>query len=256
MNIGVIGAGAIATYVLETAAEDSSINVESVLVRDKEKYAGIAARYGVTLYTDVEDFLASNIDIVVEAANVSAVEMLLPTILCKKSALIISIGAFVDETFTVRMKEKAAHYNHQLLLPSGAIGGLDLIQHTANTNTLESVTIETRKPAYTLTEEPLEKEKVIFQDNAKEAIKQFPKNINVAIALGMAGIGMERTNVTIIADPMIERNMHTIIASGAFGKVRFHVENAPMPTNANTSYLAALSVIGTLKKSHQAFQLG
>lgn len=56
MNIGVIGAGAIATYVLETAAEDSSINVESVLVRDKEKYAGIAARYGVTLYTDVEDF--------------------------------------------------------------------------------------------------------------------------------------------------------------------------------------------------------
>ncbi len=256
MNIGVIGAGAIARYVLETVAEDSSMNVESVLVRDKDKYANVAEKFGVTLYTDVEDFLASNIDIVVEAANVSAVATLLPTVLRKKSALIISIGAFVDEAFTVRMKEKAARYSHQLLLPSGAIGGLDLIQHTANTKTLESVTLETRKPAYTLTEEQLETEKIIFKDSAKEAIKQFPKNINVAIALGMAGIGMERTNVTIIADPMIERNMHTIIASGAFGKVHFHVENAPMPTNANTSYLAALSVIGTLKKSRQPFQLG
>lgn len=256
MKIGIIGAGAIATYVLDTVAQDSTMDVESLFVRDKEKYEHLASKYGVTLYTDIESFLESDIDIVVEAANVAAVEALLPIILRKKNALIISIGAFVDTTFTNRMREKAAQYEHEVHLPSGAIGGLDLIQHAASTNTLESVTLETKKPASTLTEEQLQTEKVIFKGSAAEAIKQFPKNINVAIALGMAGIGMEKTNVTIIADPMIERNLHTIIASGAFGKAQVQVENAPMPTNANTSYLAALSVIGTLQKSRQRFQLG
>lgn len=258
MDIGIIGAGAIATYVIETigAKEKSEMRVRSLYVRNGEKYASLALNHGVTLYTDMDAFLASGIDIVVEAANVAAVQSLLPLILKKKSAVVISIGAFVSDSFTTEMEQLAVEHGHQMYLPSGAIGGLDLIQHTAATETLTSVTLETRKPAHTLIEAHIDTESIVFQGSAAEAIRQFPKNINVAIALGLAGIGMEKTAVKIIADPLAKQNMHTIIAAGAFGKATFQIENAPMPSNANTSYLAAMSVIGTLEKSQDHLRIG
>ena len=258
MKIGIIGGGAIATYIIEMVkkqAEDG-MHVQSMLVRQQEKYVELAARHHVDLYTEIETFLASDIDIVVEAANVQAVQDFLPTILRQKTAVIISVGAFVDGSFLTAMKQLAEEHEQQLFLPSGAIGGLDLIQHAAATDSLTSVTLETRKPAHTLVEASIQSEQIVFQGTAATAIKQFPQNINVSIALGIAGIGMERTKVTIIADPNVDRNFHTVIAKGAFGQATIAVENDPMPSNANTSYLAAMSVIGTLKKTRSHFHLG
>lgn len=258
MKIGIIGSGAIATYVVDTIKERSELNLEvtSMFVQNKEKYAHFQTEQNITLYTDIEAFLDSDIDMVVEAANVSAVESLLPTVIKKKNAIIISIGAFVDDSFATNIKELAQKHQHSIYLPSGAIGGLDLIQHAQQTETLSSVTLETRKPAHTLTDENIDIEKVVFDGTAQKAIKQYPKNINVAIALGLAGVGIEQTNVKIIADPNMEQNQHTITAEGAFGKASIQVDNAPMPTNTNTSYLAAMSVIGTLTKRTQYIQIG
>ena len=65
MNIGIIGAGAIATYVVEAIAENPSWNmhVKSVYVRDKEKYADFAAKNNIVLYQDIDAFLDSDIEI-------------------------------------------------------------------------------------------------------------------------------------------------------------------------------------------------
>src|SRR5699024_5800846 len=194
---------------IETIGEHKEWNmhVQSVFVRDKEKYAELASAHGVTLYTDIDAFLQSDIDIVVEAANVQAVKTLLPTVLEKKSAVVISIGALVEATFLTEIKQLARQSNHHLYLPSGAIGGLDVIQHAKATNNLSTVALETRKPAHTLVEEPIEQEQIVFQGTAAAAIKAFPKNINVAIALGLAGVGMEETSLTMIA----ESQLHTTI---------------------------------------------
>lgn len=258
MNIGIIGAGAIATYVLDELAIQTKtpIHVRSLLVRDRTKYADLAARHQVELYTEMDDFLSSDIDVVVEAANIDAVKELLPTIIRKKKVVIISIGAFVDRDFYTEMLQLAQDYQRKIYLPSGAIGGLDLIQNAAATGTLTNVSLETRKPAHTLVDEFVKHERVIFNGTAAAAIQQFPKNINVAIALGMAGLGLEQTNVTIIADPNVNRNLHTITTQGAFGKATFQIENEALPTNSRTSYLAAMSVIGTLKRCRQQIQIG
>lgn len=258
MNIGIIGAGAIATYVVEAIAANPTWNmhVQSIYVRNQKKHTDFATENNIALYTDIESFLDSNIDIVVEAANVEVVETLLPEIVKKKHAVIISIGAFVKQNFLTKMNEDAEMHGNRIYLPSGAIGGLDMIQHAQKTNTLSAVMLETRKPAHTLTNERVDTEQILFHGTAEEAIKEYPKNINVAIALGLAGVGMKQTEVKIIADARVERNHHTITAKGAFGQASFYIENAPMPTNANTSYLAAMSVIGTLQKTSQSIQIG
>ena len=232
------------------------MHVHSIYVRNEKKYADFATKNNLALYTNIEAFLDSNIDMVVEAANVEVVETLLPVIVQRKSVVIISIGAFVNQTFLTNMKEIAEKYDNKVYLPSGGIGGLDVIQHAQKTNQLSAVTLETRKPAHTLTNERVDTEQIVFHGTAEQAIKDFPKNINVAIALGLAGVGMKDTEVKIIADAEAKRNHHTITAEGAFGKASFQIENAPMPTNANTSYLAAMSVVGTLQKMNEYIQIG
>lgn len=244
LNIGLIGGGAIATFLLEEIEKKQieGIHIQSVLVRDKEKYAHLR-QYGVDLYTDVHAFVDSSVDLVVEAATVEAVKESIPVVLKKKDVILISIGALVDEAFLQELKQIAADSNRALYLPSGAIGSLDLLQNADALGGVESVTLTTRKPAHTLTDELLEKEQILFTGSAREAIAQFPKNVNVAIVLALAGIGMDRTKVQVIADPTTDKNAHTISIEGAFGSSELTVTNEPLPSNPRTSYLAAISVL-------------
>src|SRR5690606_12382693 len=104
--------------------------------------------------------------------------------------------------------------------PSGAVAGLDAVRAAA-IGRIESASIESRKPPGGLRGAPYLVERgigvenlsapvVVFEGSAREACRAFPANINVAAALSLAGIGVDRTRVRIIADPGIERNTHRI----------------------------------------------
>lgn len=256
MRIGIIGAGAIAQFLIEQLNEQQvgRFVVTSLFVRSKEKYELLADKFNVTLYTEVREFLQSGIDVVVEAATIEAVQELMPIVLTKKPAVLISVGALAEAS--LRQQLLALTLQHKLYLPSGAIGGLDFIQNAAALGTLSNVSLSTRKPAPSLLEEPISEAKVIFQGTAAEAITLFPKNMNVSIVLALAGLGFEQTMVEVIADPHITQNIHVITASGDFGEVTIQVKNNPLPTNPKTSYLAAMSIIGTLKRLDQSLVIG
>jgi aspartate dehydrogenase len=64
----------------------------------------------------------------------------------------------------------------------------------------------------------------------------------------LAGSGADRTKLRILADPTSETDTHDIEAEGDFGKLLARMENVPSPHNPKTSYLAALSAIGLLRK--------
>ncbi len=258
MHIGIIGAGAIANFLLEEVnnRNGDQLKITSVYVRNKEKYQALEEKFNVTLYADFDAFLESNIDIVVEAANVEAVKNLLPKTVKKKDAVVISIGAFVDEKFLTEITESASENQHVVHLPSGAIGGLDLLQNANALKTVKRVSLTTRKPAHYLGEESLETAKVIFDGQAKDAIRKFPKNINVSIVLSLAGLGVENTTVRLVADPHIEKNIHQIELEGDFGEASFTVKNNPLPSNPKTSYLAAMSILGTLQRLDQTVKIG
>ncbi len=255
MNIGIIGAGAIATYLLEEQ-NNYDYTVTSIFVRNQAKYERLEQQFNVTLYTDIEAFLQSSIDVVVEAANIEAVTEFLPRTIAKKDTIVISIGALTDEVFIKHVKKIADHNHTFIYLPSGAIGGLDLIQNVATVGKINEVTLETRKPAHTLINEQITEDMIIFQGTAVNAIQLFPKNINVSIAISLAGVGLERTIVRIIADPLTKKNTHKIFVSGEFGEATFQVENKALPTNPKTSYLAAMSVIGTLDRINNRIKIG
>ena len=102
----------------------------------------------------------------------------------------------------------------------------------------------------------IKKETVIFEGTASEAIKGFPKNVNVCATLSLAGIGSQKTKVKIITSPDYKANIHEIELEGDFGKLVARTENVPTPENPKTSFLASLSAIATLKNILNVAKIG
>lgn len=258
MNIGIIGAGAIAKFLLNEINNDdySNLRVQRIFVRNKEKYQTLEKMFGITLYTDMDAFLDGGIDIVVEAANIEAVVDLLPHVIKKKESVIISIGALADEKFLSEITELVDVYQHAVHLPSGAIGGLDLLQNADAMGSITNVSLTTRKPADSLIDYSIDEPVIVYEGTAANAIKKFPKNINVSIILSLAGLGLDATKVTIIADPQMEKNEHHVEMQGDFGEATVTITNNPLPENPKTSYLAAMSVLGTLQRIGKSIRIG
>ena len=120
---------------------------------------------------------------------------------------------------------------------------------------LDEVILTTRKPPAALGLDVSE-ETLLFEGPACDVIEKYPKNVNVAMALSLAGLGPHNTHVRLIADPAVTRNTHHVVARGPAGEVEFSSRNMPFPENPRTSYLAALSAIATLKRLASALQVG
>lgn len=261
MRIGILGCGNIGKFLLKTINKDMKLNngkIVSIYSRNKEKTEEIAAKYDAKSFEDIESFLDSKLDLIVEAATIELVEEVALRIIHKKIDLIVSsIGVFSDESFLTKVKEACFKNDVNIYIPSGAIGGLDILKSSSSLGGLETVQVVTRKPpkALTSSETIMTKQKV-FSGSASEAIKLFPRNMNIAIAVSLAGIGPYRTQVKIIADPSIEKNKHSIYAKGSFGEFNLNVVNEAMPCNPKTSYLAALSVFSSIKHQHSRLKVG
>ncbi len=265
-TIGIIGCGAIGTALAEYAANELRSRVDKILLWDRD--IGISSileeKSENILVAESMDDLAEKADLVIEAASPAAVpEVFKAALARRKDIMIMSIGGVLgNEKLLDSAREKGA----RVMLPSGAISGVDALKASAVAG-LESVTITTRKPPRSVKGAPylsekgtdvdaIKEETVIFEGNALEAIKGFPKNVNVSALLSLAGIGPERTKVRIVVSPEYTRNTHEIeIVSGA-GKVFTRTENLPSPSNPKTSYLAALSAITSLRDYFDTVRIG
>ena len=209
----------------------------------------------VHYFSDIDHFLANNkLNLVIECASPIAVRDFGEKILSSKMHLMVmSAGALLDEDFLQHLTQTADLYSKELLIPSGAIGGLDAIRSVAHQ--LEEVTLTTTKPPSGLSGSPGFKEwenkeinskVVIYQGSAMEAVRLFPANVNVAASLSLAGLGAVETKVKVVADPWTSSNTLEIVAKGQFGSFRLTFDNQPHPKNPRTSYLSILSAIELL----------
>src|SRR5260221_13108391 len=94
----------------------------------------------------------------------------------------------------------------------------------------------------------LKRARVRFEGPAREGVPHFPQNVNIAAVLSMAGIGFDRTRLTVVADPGITRNIHTIRVSGRSGQFSIVLENVPAPENPKTAWLACYSALAALRE--------
>lgn len=262
MNIGLIGAGTIGKFLLDKINQEQIIsNYQITAVFDDrasrlDHLTKLGEKYQFTVYDHLDEFLESSVDIVVESANVAVLQEYARKIIRKKDLLLISVGALSDVELYEDLQSITSLENRKIYLPSGAIGGLDVLRSANVLGGLETVELITRKPAQAFSLDDVTEAEEIFSGTAKEAITHYPKNANISIIISLSGIGIERTKVRIIADPMVRTNVHTLKANGDFGKLELKLENNPSPDNPKTSYLTALSILSSLRSLNQTITIG
>jgi aspartate dehydrogenase len=253
LRVGFIGYGTAARAVAAGIQEGKAgaAGLAAVLLRRPTA----EALDGVLVTTDRERFLSEELDLVVELAGQEAVHQHGEAVLSAgRDLMVLSVGALADDDLFDRLQRAAIGHGSRLLIPSGAIAGLDAISSAA-IGGLEEVTLTTRKPTEALQTgtdrdallEGVAGERVLlYEGPARHAVRYYPANVNVAAALSLAGIGFDRTYVRVYADPTVTRNTHEVRARGWFGELQLTIMNVPTE-NPKTGRITALSVLKTLR---------
>jgi aspartate dehydrogenase len=267
LKIGIVGCGAIGSSLAKAIVSGFSKEGELVSLYDIdiEKAYNLSIKFNKKLAAlNLED-LINKADLVIEATKADAAFDIVKKVLSlSKDIMIMSVGGIIQhyQELKVLTEEKKA----RIFIPSGAICGIDGLK-AASLGKINKVILTTRKPPRAFLGAPyvlkkkirldnIDKDTVLFEGNASQAIKAFPQNINVAATLSMAGIGPEATIVRIVASPTISRNIHEIEIESDAGKIITRTENVVHPDNPKTSYLAVLSAQATLKQILEPIKIG
>jgi len=256
VNIGIVGLGAIGSYLIDKILESENLALKAVWDISPERYDDISKRLkSPPPLLKVEEF-PPDTDVFVECASTKAVEsVVLESFKRGKTIIVASIAGLMDNP---KLWNEINRLNGKLILPSGAIGGLDILK-ALEKDDIESVEITTRKhprsiPSVAFPEGTKELE--IYEGPARDAINKYPQNVNVAALLSLAGIGFDRTRVRLILDSQIKHNIHRIEIIGKTGRYQIICENFPFERNPATSQLAAQSIWACLKSLNEKIIYG
>ncbi|HEX2334163.1 MAG TPA: aspartate dehydrogenase [Burkholderiales bacterium] len=256
MRVALLGGGTIARLVLEH--RPPGIEVVALAGRGPQsRGAALARNFSVPYVIGRERLLAMRPAAVLEAASHEAVrEHLVPLLEAGVSVVVLSAGALADDALRAAAERAAAASGALFYVPSGGIGGLDALK-TACLAGVNEVSIRVAKPpaawkgiAYVeklgIDLGELRAPKTLFEGPARQGVPHFPQNVNIAAVLALAGVGMDRTRLEVVADPALSLNTHTIRVSGAAGRMSVVLENVPAPENPKTSWLACYSALAAL----------
>jgi len=254
-SVGLIGYGGIAQDVVAALREaGAGVKFVGALCRPGRAATARAALPGTPIVESLDDLLARGADLVAEVAGQGAVAEYGPEILRRGvDLLVISIGALAEPKLLEGLKA-ARGGGSRILLPAGAIGGIDAIA-AMRLGGLNAVRYRSRKPPAAWRGSPAEKvadldtltsRTVLYRGSAAEAALLYPQNANVAAAVALAGLGFDATEVELVADPDAPGNVHEIEAEGAAGRFAIQLQGRPSRTNPKTSALAALSLARAL----------
>ena len=177
--------------------------------------------------------------------------------------LVASVGALADQALHDRLVAAAVRNNGKLLIPAGAVAGMDGLA-AARIAGIDRVRYTSRKlpvawkgtHAETLCDlNEVTVSTEFLRTDARQAATLFPQNANVAATIALAGVGFERTEVSLNADPAARGNTHLVEVEGPCGTMRIELSNKPFPDNPKTSMLAGLSLLRVIRNRSEAVQV-
>jgi aspartate dehydrogenase len=263
-TVAIVGLGAIGRAVARKLDEGiPGVRLTAVAARDEAKARTFLTSLTHPVPVVPLEQLAGHADIVIECAPAALlVQIATPVLSAGKKLVVLSVGALLAAP---ELEAIARRHGGQILVPTGALIGLDAVSAAAE-GIIHSVRMVTRKPVAGLVGAPFLRENNIdiagieaplklFSGTAREAAKGFPANLNVAVALSLAGIGPDRTRLEIWADPTVTRNTHHIEVDADSARFSMTIENVPSE-NPRTGRITALSVIALLRKLSAPVRVG
>ncbi len=248
VTIGLIGCGALARQVLATLGEGTTRWV--ILLREGST---ASPPDSAVMVRDAGALLAERPQIVIEAAGQPSVAAYVPQLLAAGVPVVVSsIGALAEEHTARAISEARKASGARLVIPSGAIGGLDYLAAVAHLPGAR-IGYRLKKPVAAWRAELAElglsdiaEPVTLFEGSPAEAARLYPKNTNAAFTAALVSHPAE-ISVSVIADPALTTNVHEIEVESSAGNALFRFANAPSPDNPKTSAVTGLSLAAAVR---------
>jgi aspartate dehydrogenase len=264
LKVGIAGLGAVGLDVAKRLiAGIPGLKLAAVAVRDADKAQRALPQVGDSIPVRKATELADHCDIVVECLPPALFREVAISVIDKGGIFMpLSVAQLLENGDLV---ERARLKGARILVPTGALIGLDAVRAAAE-GTIHSVKMVTRKPPPGLEGAPhllkhgisvsgLKEPVKVFDGTAREGARGFPTNVNVAAALSLAGIGPDRTQLEIWADPTVTRNTHTITVDADTARFTMTIENIPSD-NPRTGKSVAPSTVAALRALVSELKVG
>jgi aspartate dehydrogenase len=270
MRVGLLGGGTIARLILDRVGRGELSGIEVVALAGRSvssRARALASERAVPFVDSLSALCDKRPELVLEAASHEAVrEYCAPLLESGVSVIVLSGGALCDDALRSRLERAAEASGAMLYVPSGGIGGLDALK-AACVAGVHEVRITVMKPpaawkniAYVdklgVDLDRLTQAMTLYNGPARAGVPLFPANVNIAAVLSMAGVGFDRTQLKVVADPALEFNTHVIEIRGNSGNITVKFENVPAPENPKTAWLACYSALAALKSAKSRVRYG
>ena len=242
-SVGIIGCGLIATPVIRALqrGELPGWKLGAVLARSQRQLAD------VDVLDDADRFFSQPFDLIVEAAGPGAVTAHGVRALGLADVWSVSGTALADPQLLTELEQIGAESNHRFRLVAGAISGLDGV---AALSVAHDATVHATVDLVPKGNETT----VVFEGTVSEAAAHYPHHVNVTVATALAGLGMDRTSVTIRQPKADAPHTLTVEARSRDGAVQ--ATALPVVSPPDGIHIVASSLIAALRRENQVIWVG
>lgn len=237
-SVGIIGCGLIGTPIVRALqrGELPGWKLGAVLARSERQLDD------VDVLDDADRFFSQPFDLIVEAAGPAAIVAHGVRALGVADVWSVSGTALTDPDLLARLEQTGAETNHRFRLVAGAISGLDgvaalSVAHDATVHATIDLVPQGDQTA------------VVFEGTVAEAAARYPHHVNVTVATALAGLGMDRTSVTIRQPKAGDPHTLTVEAKSRDGSVQ--ATTLPVVSPPDGIHIVASSLIAALRSETQ-----
>jgi aspartate dehydrogenase len=258
MKVALAGFGTVGQDVARrlTAGAIPGVELTAVTARDLDKARTNAAKLNPAPQVVPLSELTRHADVICECATAEACpDIVRMALAAGRTVLVVSAAGLLA---LPEVEDLARQSGGRLRIASGALPGLDSLR-CAREGTIKSVKLTSRLRPNSLAHEDYVLERgfdfvnqpptepvCVFRGIAREAAKAFPRHFNVAVALSIAGVGFDRTEIEVWADADIPGAIHKVDVIADDIELSMTSRNRPS-ANPRTSRIVAPSIMAALR---------
>ncbi len=203
---------------------------------------------------DVESALNKSYSLVIEMVGASRAKELVPKFLERGNVVVLLAASLLaNEEYLARISEIAKKSGGRVIVPFGAVAGLDVVNALSPLSDLE-IEIEIRRPPQVLARvlreagfelDAAEVPLVLYEGSALEELKKVKDGINTIMAAILAA--SRDVKLRIVADNQVEGSKYKIKVNSSIANVKIESSYKTLEEDPTVSEIIVYSVIRVIK---------
>jgi len=201
----------------------------------------------VEVSDDPAEFFAHSFDLIIESAGPQALTAHGPDALAVAEVWTVSGTALTSDGLVRRLTSVGEASGNRLRLLPGAIAALDGVSAI-------SVADDARVHIFVDLVPAGDVDEVVFEGSVRDGAAAFPNHVNVAVAAALAGLGLDKTALTVRQPPAGQPHTLRIETSSRDGRVE--ATTFPIVSPPDDIHIVTASILAALKARNETIWVG